>query len=131
MDRWATDEVWWHPARVDGEAPWNRLRFAVYCFLTLIVMAELLYLLITTARHGQRIAPFNFMIPALGCLIVQFAMDAVAMWFAYSDWRPVYLVCITFYTTFCLSPSTQEFSRVSSILPLALDISVLFGFLWP
>lgn len=100
MDIWLTDEVWWRYARIEGEGPFNCARFAIYCLFGSIVGGELLYILIKTARGGQRIAPFNLMIPVLGFLLAQFIILVSAMWLSYAPWRPVYPVCAGSYTAF-------------------------------
>ena len=101
MDTWIFDEVWWKDARVDGEEPYNAWRFGLCCFFGSIVAGELLYLLRNMSKHGREFVFFNFLIPVLGCLIVQFITLAGAMWVAYMPWREEYPVCIASYTSSC------------------------------
>ena len=105
MDTWIIGEVWWEDARIDGEEPLNAGRFGLCCFFGFIVAVELLYLLTNMAQHGKQFAYFNFLIPVLGCLIVQFITLAGVIWLAYVPWREGYPVCIASYISSCYSDS--------------------------
>ena len=129
MDPWIFAEIWWKDAKVVGSEPFNAGRFGLCCFFGAIVAGELLYLLINMAQHGRQFAFFNYLIPVLGCLIVQFITLAIAMWLAYVPLLEYYLVCITPISAPVIF--AQVVTRLPSISCWGLACSLLFGYLWP
>ena len=129
MDPWIPDEVRLEYARVDGKGPFNAGRFGLCCCFGAIVAGELLYILINMVQHGRQFAFFNFLIPVLCCLIVQFITLASAMWLAYVPWRENYPVCIAPISVPVIF--TQVVISLPSVSCWGLACSLPFGLLWP
>ena len=97
MDDWILREVLWGLGSFGGKEPFSAGRFGLCCFFGSIVAGELLYLLRYMAQHGRQSGFFNYLVPVLGCLIVQFITLASTIWLVYWPSSGEYPVCIGSY----------------------------------